>query len=357
MTKFLDSLTSEYHYLVVPLGYCEALKQHGIKSPAAALTAQALFALAYRRHRQYHGKASGIACRVSLTKLQQMTALSRSAVQASLDKLEKTGLIEKGDTDKRGTLFDVSTLAQIFEKHAKKQTHPKSKKDDSHDGHSPSDDSPNDDCESSTPRPHNGNAQKTIDPAINEKLIEQLKQIESQIEKLRDELNKINNLNDPAAMIRQLRRSLKKGRSAIDDKTLIISEKLTELERERDRIRLEINKIRKALSACKKDRDNSEPLPKTITAKPKRPSRNHIKWMLRRLKEMRVSNPLDTACEILWSLEHGWYAHSHVAHAWKPFQALSSALKLVESGRWRSPSRAEGWRYQQRILVATGMDV
>ena len=351
--KFLDSLVSEHQYLVVPVGFSEALKQHGIKSPAVTLTAQVLFALAYRRHRQYHGKVSGIACRTSLTQLQQLTALSRSTVQTSIERLEAAGLIQKGDTDKRGTLFDVSKLAEIFRQHARKQLHPKSKDNDP--GSSSGNSSNNSD--SPTPKPSDSTQKRTlVDPAINEELISKLKTLEKQIQQLKEELNR-SQKNDPAAMIRQLRMSLKHGKSAIDEKTRTISEQLTALEQERDRIRLEIERIRKALAQSERHPDSeSKPLPKRVAAKPKRPARNHLKWMMRRLKEIRVSNPMETACEVLWALENGWYATSSVAQAWKPFQALASALKLIEQGRWRSPSGCEGWRYQRRILMAIGME-
>ncbi len=354
MTKtFLDSLVSEHQYMVLPIGHTVALKQCGITSPAAVFVAQALFSQAYRRHRQYHGKTSGIACRTSLTQLQQLTALSRSSVQAGLDKLESAGLIRRGDTDRRGTLFDLSKMAEAFMQHATRQSHIRTKNLESPQVPAGT---PTEKTSPATPVVANPDP----DPALNETLTTRLKAIEKQIKQLKEQLT-AGQSTDPADMIRQLRMSLKHGKPMTDEKTLLLSKQISILEQERKQIQMEIDRIRKALASSErtpahklKEKDR---LPRQVASKPKRPARNHLKWMIRRLKQMRVSNPMETACEVLWALENGWYATSPVTQAWKPFQALASALKLIEQGRWRSPSGCESWRYQQRVAMAIGMKV
>ncbi|RMD62563.1 hypothetical protein D6833_06725, partial [Candidatus Parcubacteria bacterium] len=65
--------------------------------------------------------------------------------------------------------------------------------------------------------------------------------------------------------------------------------------------------------------------------------------------------PRETAAEVLWDLSFGWHARSEACREWNAFQALCSALKMIEKGSWRTPSGCQHHAFFERVEACAGV--
>ncbi len=349
--EFMSSLTTHHLYYVVPVGFDQALIAKGIKSPSAITIAKLLFGKAYMRFQQYSGSISTIGCRVSNSSIQKETGVSINSVKAALKSLESAGIIEATDTDKRGTFYALEKMVDLAADHALEQKFTTSKNDKK-----PQPYPANTQMHTSV-SPREMNIPKSDSEAAPLPHLEKLKKIEKQLQDLKKrERSILGNTPSPIPPTGML-----KILSSNPELRKIIC-KINELERKK--ATLTHHSTHPPLPARRTENEgvphSSDPVNKkrsrassTQQPHPKKLPRNHIKFMLKQLKEIGVTNPKETACEILWALENGWYALSDCTKTWKPFHALSSALKLVKQGRWRTPSGCEPWKLANRINFAT----
>lgn len=325
----LVSVMHKDRYFALPESVSIWLNQFNLKA-SDRLIFERLVSLAIQSSNRGNGSLTK---RASHSLLVEKTGIAQRTVMNSLNCLEKKGLISKGNTSQKGTLFTINLSSEILRFIKERFVLPTKST------------APSDDKGTQTQSQEEENGQ----------FDHQISALESQLSSINNQLKALQKMIDqadseatpkgftPLDILKSKGRLSFKSNPQLDS----LQHKQTQLEQQALAIKASINKLRRPTANLNPEPNKGQNKLKEPSKKARFIGKGQIKSILTRVKRLKISNPNEVLNEVVWAIRNGWYT---AKTEWDNFRCINHAMKMISNNTWRTPA---GFKASQVVgLVA-----